>query len=301
MAVKSPFSRRNSGSQWIQDDFPSSARIALIYLLHDLVDKKYVESWIDIDREARRIAREEPIVYNREKVSTYEDARTSVESIIKVLSWGKIFDFCERLHTHIATEVTEWDSFGNVSELVTSRENVQQYISDELQRIFLEENLAFTFSKGEVERRGRSHTRKQIAKAEPTLGDPRLNDARTHYKKALAYFENPQKPDFENSVKEAVCAVEAAAIKLFPKIKGKTLGEIINNIKGNQEGQLPTPLANTLIGIYGFRNAGEGVSHGGTKGGKVNHYLAEYVLSAAASQIILLHEISSIDDTNVPF
>ena len=59
MAVKPPFSRRILGSQWIQDDFPDSARMALLHLLHDLIDRRYVAGWIEIDREIRRILIEE--------------------------------------------------------------------------------------------------------------------------------------------------------------------------------------------------------------------------------------------------
>lgn len=301
MPVKPPFSRRTLGSQWIQDDFPVTARIGLSFLLHDLIDKGYIEGWIEIDKEIRRIARKNPKIYDRQKVASIEDAHVSIETILNTLSWEKVFDFCERLYSHIATDVKIWDNYSNDWEITIPREEVQQYISDELQRIFLEEHLAFSFEQGEIERRGRSHTRKQISKAEPTLGDPRLNDARKHFRKALVYFEHPSKPDFENSVKEAVCAVEAAARQLFPQTKGKTLGEVIKKIKGTQDGQLPKPLADTITGLYGFRNGGDGVSHGGTDGGKATRYIAEYALSIAASQIILLHEVASVAEADIPF
>lgn len=301
MPVNPPFSRRTTRTQWIQDDFPVTACTALSHLLHDLIDKEYIKGWIEIDKEIRRIARKNPKVYDRKAVPAHESARASVDAILNELPWEKVFDFCERLYSHIASDIKVWDSFANDWEIITPREEIQKYVSDELQRIFLEEHLAYFFEQGEIIRRGRSHTRKQISKAEPTLGDPRLNDARKHFRKALQYFENPTKPDFENAVKEAVCSVEAAARQLFPYTKAKTLGEVIKKIKGSQEGQLPKPLADTITGLYGFRNTGEGVSHGGTDGGKATRYIAEYALSLAASQIILLHEFASAAETDVPF
>jgi hypothetical protein len=52
MTVKPPFSRKVVGSQaWVQDDFPASAHTALLHLLHDLVDRKYVDDWIDVDKD----------------------------------------------------------------------------------------------------------------------------------------------------------------------------------------------------------------------------------------------------------
>lgn len=302
MTVKPPFSRREIGSQtWIQNDLPETSRIAILHLLHDLVDRQYVGGWIDIDKEVRRIAREEPINYERSKVESLQNACISIETILKSLPWTKVFDFCERLYSHLATEVHRYDNFGNDYEVQTNREEVQIYIADELQRIFLEENLAYAFVQGEVRRRGRSHTRQQISKAEPTLGDLRLTDAREHYAKALRYFEHPSKPDFENVVKEAVCAVEAAARHLFPQTHAKTLGDVIKQIKGSREGQIPKPLADTITGLYAYRSAGEGVSHGAADGGKATQAIAEYALAITASQIILLHEIASEAETAVPF
>lgn len=300
MATNPPFSRRFVGSQpWVQDDFPRTARTALLHLLHDLIGRKYVSGWIDLDRELRRIGRESPEEYDQEDAT--REARISSEKLLTSLPWAKLFDFCERLHSHLASAVKEWIPFSEDYEIKQEREEVQRYIADELQRIFLEEHLAYSFTQGEVRRRGRSHTRQQIAKAEPTLGDPRLTDAREHYRKAMRYFDNPTEPDYENSVKEAVCAVEAAARRLFPETKAKTLGEITNKIRGNQEGQIPKTLADTITGLYAYRNSGDGVAHGGTDGGKATRAIAEYALALAASQIILLHETALAAEAEAPF
>lgn len=301
MESKIPFSCRTIKSKWVQNDFPNTARTALIHLLYDLVDQQYVNGWIDIDKELRRIAREQPRSYDRQLVISEDEARISAENILESLDWAKIFDFCERLYSPLASDVRSWDGHYNDWEINTSIEEVRKYINTEVQRLFFEENLSYSFIEGEVRQRGRSHTKTQILKAEPTLGDPRLNNARVHYAKALAYFEHSSKPDFENAVKEAVCAVEAAARQLFPQTDGKTLGEIIKRIKGTQAGQLPKPLADTIIGLYAYRNSGDGVSHGGSDGGKVTRFIAEYALALAASQIILLHEVAAITEAEVPF
>ncbi|NTW49449.1 MAG: hypothetical protein HGB19_06955 [Chlorobiales bacterium] len=270
MTVKPPFSRRILGSQWIQDDFPDSARIALLHLLHDLVDRMYVNDWIDIDREIRRIGRDEPQIYDSQKAESIRNARLSAEKLLKILAWPKIFDFCERLQSHLAKAVGHWNDFNREMDIETDRDDVRLFIGDELQRIFLEENLAFTFDheQGEVQRRGRGHTAKQVAKAEPTFSDPRLNSSREHFRKATQYFNNRTRPDYENTVKEAVCAIEAAARSLFSDVKAKTLGEVIKQIQGSGNGQLPKPIADSITGLYAYRNAGDGVSHGGADGGK---------------------------------
>ncbi len=302
MTVTAPFSRRAAGAKaWVQGDFPQSARTALLHLLYDLVLSEYVGGWVEIDKEVRRIARETPLEYERENSETSRNARIDAEIILSGLSWPKVFDFCERLQSHLATAVRGWHEYREAFVVLTDREEVQRYIADELQRIFQEENLGYSFVEGEVRRRGRFHTRQLIAKAESTIGDPRLDNAHAHFTKALRYFDHPSKPDFENCVKEAVCAVEAAARRLFPHIKANTLGDVINRIQGSSEGQLPKPLANTITGLYAYRGAGDGVSHGGSDGGKATQAIAEYALGLAASQIILLYEVASEAEANVPF
>lgn len=239
--------------------------------------------------ELQRIARVRP------------DFRTfDVEELLLALPWDKVFDFCERLYGHLAQDVHFYNGRTEERELVTPRSEVQEYIAGELQRLFLEEHLAFEFSNGLVRRRGRRHMADQVARAELVLGDPRLSKALAHFNKALRYFRNVSQPDPENVVKEAVCAVEATARVLFPS-GGSTLGEVVKSITGSELGQLPKPIAQTFHGLYGFRSGGEGVGHGGAAGGAVTKELAEYALALAASQIVLLVDLSIALEPEVPF
>ncbi|MCG8620160.1 MAG: hypothetical protein MI802_28400 [Desulfobacterales bacterium] len=301
MQAATPFSLKVSGPhQWIKDDFPLTARTALRHLLYNLIDLGYLPNWIDIDKELRRLIREQPVEYDRESVPDREKAKESAETILYNMAWDKVFDFCERLYSYVVRDVEEWE-FNTGPEIITTKKEIQEYLEKEIQRLIEEENLAYSFKEGEIHLRGRSHTVKQMHKAEPTLGDPRLNNARIHYGKALQYFQDSKKPDFENAVKEAVCAVEAACRGLFPDIKAKTLGEAMKRIRGHNTGQLPKTISDTITALYAFRNSGEGVAHGGSTGGKVTMSIAEYVISIAASQIILLHETASELELDVPF
>jgi hypothetical protein len=173
-------------------------------------------------------------------------------------------------------------------------------IASELQQLFDEEKLAFDFSDGSVQRRGRRHTTEKVTRAQVVMGDYRLVAARKHYDKALQFFRH-SKPDFENTVKEAVCAVEAAGKALFPTAKTKTLGDLIKWLGNNGDIELPKSISLTFHGLYGFRGSGEGIAHGGGDGGAVNAELAEYVLGVAASQIILLVDVAKANEPDVPF
>jgi hypothetical protein len=169
-----------------------------------------------------------------------------------------------------------------------------------MQHLFEEESLGYEFRDGLVQRRGKRHTLNQINKAERALADLRLEAARKHFSKALRHFREREKPDHENAVKEAVCAVEAAAKELFPDAKATTLGDFVKWATGSEPYLMPKTIGQTFSGLYAFRNSGEGVSHGAATGGVVTPELSEYVLGMAASQIILLADLAK-DDEEPPF
>jgi len=284
-----PFSARNRGAHaQIDNECPESTRIGLLHILLRAIDQHYVEDYQAAVRELERIARVMPNQFS------------VIDELLMQLPWDKAFDFCERFYNHLAQDYQRYDRELESLVLVTAKSEAQQYIAGELQRLFLEENLAFEFSDGIVRRRGRRNTADQVSRAEVVLGDPRLAKALGHFNKALRYFRNVSHPDPENVVKEAVCAVEAAARALFPS-SGSTLGEVVKSITGIGVGQLPKPIAKTFEGLYGFRNAGDGVGHGAAEGGPATKELSEYALAVAASQIVFLVDLAAACEPDIPF
>jgi hypothetical protein len=284
-----PFSARNRGAHaQIDNECPESTRVGLLHIVLRAISQHYVEDHNTVVRELERIARVRP------------DEYSEIDGLLMQLLWDKVFDFCERFYNHLAQDYHRYDGELEALVQVTTKSEAQQYIAGELQRLFLEENLAFEFSDGIVRRRGRRNTADQVSRAEVVLGDPRLAKALGHFNKALRYFRNISQPDPENVVKEAVCAVEAAARALFPSC-GSTLGDVVKSIAGVGPGQLPKPIAKTFEGLYGFRSAGEGVGHGGADGGAATKELSEYALAVAASQIVLLVDLAAALEPDIPF
>ncbi|WP_417513030.1 AbiJ-NTD4 domain-containing protein [Marinobacter sp.] len=297
---KAPFSARHRGKrQHIDNDFPESARVGLLHLLYDLEEKEFVAGWPAIARELQRISRQAPTSYQSNSVTDLVKARNEAEETLSSLNWDKLYDFCERLYSYLSQDVLEWMEF-DVSRVSTPKSEVQFFISEELERLFLEENLVFEFSEGLVRRRGRRHTEDQAARAHLVLGDNRLADSRKHYTKALHFFRHPTNPDYENCVKESVCAVEAAGKALFPEAKATTLGNLAKWLVTANDYDIPKALVKTIEGIYAYRSGGNGVGHGGAQGGTATVEVAEYVLSVCASQIIYLVDIEEKHD-DIPF
>jgi hypothetical protein len=295
-----PFSARNRGAhRQIDAAFPESARNGLLHLLFDLVDQEYVGGWVAVARELQRLARLSPVEYDNSAVASLKQAKKDAEVALAQLSWDKTYDFCERLYSYLARDVGHYwnDDF----QIKIPKAEVQAFVADELQRLFAEEGLAFEFTEGLVRRRGRKHTVDVTTRAQVVLGDPRLASARKHYDKAMQFFRNPSKPDYENAVKEAVCAVEAAGKALFPVAKAATLGDLAKWLMSTKDVAVPKALAQTISGIYGYRSGGDGVGHGGSAGGAATAEVAEYVLAVCASQVIYLVDVSNAQETDVPF
>lgn len=297
ISVNVPFSARNrAGRSLIDNDCPASARTGLLHLLADLVDRRYLENWCVVARELQRIARLSPVSYSSYSSANEQQARNDVEDILSGLVWDKVFDFCERLFSHLVRPVGYFNNGEFCEE--TSKADIQSYVNSELQRLFMEEGLVFEFTGGLVKRQGRQHTVNKTAKAQMVLGDARLALARTHYDKALKFFRNPASPDYENCVKEAVCAVEAAGKILFPEAKAPTLDGVVKWLVASG---VPKSLGHTFSGIYGYRNGGDGIAHGATQGGAATVEVAEYVLAVCASQIIYLVDLSNGRESEIAF
>lgn len=297
--ASSPFSARNRGAhRQIDNAFPPSARNGLMHILFGLVERSYL-GWAAIARELQRIGRLPPVEYDESHVASLKQAKADAQAGLDALSWDKAYDFCERLHSHLARDVGHY--WNDEFQLQTPKAEVQTFVADELQRLFAEEGLAFEFTEGLVRRRGRKHTVDVTTRAQVVLGDPRLGGARRHYDKALQFFRSPSKPDYENSVKEAVCAIEAAGKALFPQAKAATLGDLAKWFSSTKDVAIPKALVNTITGIYGYRSGGDGVGHGGASGGSATAEVAEYVLAVCASQIIYLVDVSNSQEKDVPF
>lgn len=295
-----PFSARNRRVQaQIDNDFPRTARAGLHHLLVDVVDKRYVEGWCALAKELQRIARLPPVEYSQSNTRSIQQARDDAETILGNIAWEKLYDFCERLHNHLACAVGDY--WNNSFQEEISKADVRLYISEELQRLFTEENLVFDFSDGVVIRKGRRHTVDKTTNAQSVLSEKPLTSARKHYSKAMKFFQDAANPDYENCVKEAVCAVEAAGKALFPEAKASTLGDLAKWFANTKEVEVPKALIQTFTGLYGYRNGGNGVAHGASEGGTATVDVAEYVLAVSASQIIYLVDLANGREVNIPF
>ena len=87
-----PFSTRHRGRhRQIDEEFPESARTALLHLLFDLHERGYVAGWRAIAKELKRIGRRPPTSYDTSSGAAEKQAGGDAQEVLKSLSWEKVY------------------------------------------------------------------------------------------------------------------------------------------------------------------------------------------------------------------
>ena len=80
----------------------------------------------------------------------------------------------------------------------------------------------------------------------------------THLKKALEYLSNRSNPDYRNSIKESISAVESFC-KIFTGDKKATLGQALNQIE--KAHKIHGALKSAFSSLYGYTSISGGIRH----------------------------------------
>ncbi len=300
--MKTSFSQRHGihakSSQ--ANDFPVSARNALMFILQRFVDEGFVRSkedshpWRNIYIELLRTNRSS-FTDVPNKISPADCLRVLIE-----MRWDLVYIFCERFYEQLLVEKSYYDSYHEEWVLQVSLESIRQTYSQEMNNILSEEGISFVFEEGEFRRTGRPQTQKNIVRVNAVLADPSLKPVKAHYLKAHGFFSD-KTPDYENCVKEAICALEAALeIKSGQKVSKDFSRELPKLISSANEG-IPAPIIQMMIKFQSYRGSGTGVSHGNTEGFPIGSLEAEMVLSVSAALITYIVDHYTSLEPEIPF
>lgn len=84
----------------------------------------------------------------------------------------------------------------------------------------------------------------------------------THIQKALDHYSRPNNPDYENSVKESISAVEAICCIITGESgKQATLGKTIKKLKAHGI-HIHSAMENAFSSLYGYTSDEDGMRHG---------------------------------------
>lgn len=128
----------------------------------------------------------------------------------------------------------------------------------------------------------------EIESIEQALGQKKFSSTKIHIHQALLHLSDRQNPDYRNSVKESISAVEAVCRELTGK---RSLGDALNELEST--GNLHKALKEGWKKIYGYTSDGDGIRHPLMDEPNLNSELAKFFLISCSSFVNLLISLKS--------
>ncbi|MFC0773392.1 AbiJ-NTD4 domain-containing protein [Terrimonas alba] len=193
---------------------------------------------------------------------------------------------------------TKWYEVYNFLEFVCENyqsdySNTNKEFQDYCNSIFEKELSAYRFINGVLTP---ITTEEEIKAIELSLNiEDKYSSIKSHLAKGLKYLSDRQNPDYKNSIKESVCAVEAMCCVITGRPKA-TLGESLKLLE--KDYSLHSALKKSLDGLYGYASDAQGVRHGGGSNGVSNPTQDEAMLVLITCSAIINYLIKKNHSSN---
>jgi len=153
--------------------------------------------------------------------------------------WFKVYDFLEFLLAEVSDNV-----------------GTQQVLTRELNATLKEEMAGYQIIAGHVVQ---ITSEAEIAAIEAALNQPdTLKPVREHLNQALGLLADRKKPDYRNSIKESISAVEALA-KITAGLPNATLGQALDAV--GKKSPIHPALKEAFQKLYGYTSNAQGIRH----------------------------------------
>lgn len=190
-----------------------------------------------------------------------------LENHLHKCAWNEVYEFVE---AHIAS-VDEEDRAQRMQEynvLFESEKSGYRFLNGELAPITNKEEIA-TFEKA---------------------GETPYDAVNKHIKKAIALYSDLNSPDYENSVKESISAVEALCSIITEETGAQaTLGKMLKHLE--EKGlKIPQAMRSAYSSLYGYTSDEGGIRHGRMEFKDVPAEDAKYMLVSCSAFVNYLIE-----------
>lgn len=154
---------------------------------------------------------------------------------------------------------TDWYRVYDLVEFLVTRDISDSHrpsFVDSVNRVLRQETSGYRFVSG---RFVQITSEEEIAAVEKVqaLGDS-LKPVRDHFNQALVHLSDRTKPDYRNSIKESISAVESLS-KIISGLPSATLGPALNAI--DKTAHLHTSLKEAFQKLYGYTSDAQGIRH----------------------------------------
>ena len=175
---------------------------------------------------------------------SYYSAKQKVKTLFYKYSWYEVYNFIEFI-SDFASSAARVD-----------HSKFKKFCND----LFIRENSAYRFIDSKIAPITNSSEISEIEEAIYQSGQfTALKGANVHLQTALEKLSDRKAPDYRNSIKESISAVESVAKKISGKEKD-SLGPALQRIKG--KAKIHQALERGFLQIYGYTSDGDGIRHG---------------------------------------
>lgn len=179
--------------------------------------------------------------------------------------WYSVYDFIERYV----------ERFDDVSE--------KSIVESDINFILEQEKSGYRMVKGLITPITNSTEVESIKKSMST----KFLSVNTHFEKALKLYSSRKSPDYENSIKESISAVEAICCIITGK--NATLNKAIEKLKNNGV-HLHPALEKAFISLYAYTCDEKGIRHAGIDFTNASAEDAKYMLVSCSAFVNYLIE-----------
>ncbi|WP_243555975.1 AbiJ-NTD4 domain-containing protein [Priestia megaterium] len=117
----------------------------------------------------------------------------------------------------------------------------------------------------------------------------KINYAKQHIERALSLMADKQAPDYRNSIKESISAVESIGNTILGK-SSSSLGEVLKLLEKQTDIDLHPALKKAFLKLYGYTSDASGIRHSLTEESTLGYEDAKYMLVACSAFVNYLVE-----------
>lgn len=174
----------------------------------------------------------------------------------------------------------EWSEVYDFLEFVVRvHANVKPRLADYLNQILARELAGYKFIDGLIVDITDAQESELLTDA---LADTQFGPVTAHLERALQLLADRKQPDYRNSIKESISAVEAMA-RIVAETPKATLGEALKVLE--KKGRLHPALKDGFSKLYGYTNDDDGIRHAMLDEPNIDQNDAKYFLLSCTSFI----------------
>jgi hypothetical protein len=229
-------------SEIIQKDSMNSELRASLWNVLDIIfwsQPSFMQDSYDKKAEIDEFSRTLWFRYFKKPIDTRPRYHKEILDVIRryffEAKWFEIYDFIEHIVRYHSKEIPQIEAFFNV---ILERElSAYRFVSGSLTDVT---------------------SAQELAALEEALGDSRFSGPAAHLQRALELYASRDNPDYRNSIKESISAVESMASLVSNKPKAM-LSDALKTLERNEK--LHPALKDGFLKLYAYTSDEGGIRH----------------------------------------